>query len=89
MSVSLECRVPFLEKELVEFAFSLPEDIIYANNNLKGFLKYAYKDILPPTILNRGKRGFNIPLKQWDNKFLKGNYSKQERILQIFGLDEK
>lgn len=89
MSVSLECRVPFMDRELVEFAFSLPENIIYAGGQLKAFLRYAYKDLLPDTILNRDKRGFNIPLKQWGKEFLIGNYSQQEKILGMFNLNGK
>jgi asparagine synthase (glutamine-hydrolysing) len=84
MSVALECRVPFMNRELVEFAFSLPENIIYYNNQKKGLLKYAYKDILPENILYRTKRGFNIPLSSWNNKFLKDASTQQERILNLF-----
>ncbi|MES2679800.1 MAG: asparagine synthase (glutamine-hydrolyzing) [Bacteroidota bacterium] len=86
MAASLECRVPFMKKELVEFAFSLPEDILYAGGNLKGLLKIAYKNILPHEILSRKKRGFNIPLKQWDKTFLNDSNSPQEFILQQFDL---
>jgi len=87
MSVALECRVPFMNRELVEFAFSLPEDIIYYNNQKKGLLKYAYKDILPQNILQRAKRGFNIPVSEWNNQFLMNSKSQQERILSLFKLN--
>ncbi len=86
MAASLECRVPFMKKELVEFAFSLCEDTLYAGGHLKGLLKTAYRDILPPEILLRKKRGFNIPLKQWDKTFLNDSNSPQEFILQQFDL---
>ena len=73
MAVSLECRVPFLSRDLVEFAFTLPEDFLYLNGQLKGGLKYAYRDLLPQPILNRPKKGFGIPTHVWqiigeDNK---------------------
>jgi asparagine synthase (glutamine-hydrolysing) len=84
MSVALECRVPFMNRELVEFAFSLPEDIIYYNNQKKGLLKYAYKGILPENILHRTKRGFNIPLFKWTDQFLKNSSTQQEYILSLF-----
>lgn len=88
MSVALECRVPFMQKELVEFAFSLPENIIYYNNEKKGLLKYAFDQILPKDILYRPKRGFNIPLHHWNQQFLKDTSSQQERILSLFKTDE-
>lgn len=87
MSNALECRVPFMKKELVEFAFSLPEEILYYNNQKKGLLKYAYKDILPKNILNRAKRGFNIPLSHWNNQFLNNSTTQQEHILSLFKLN--
>jgi asparagine synthase (glutamine-hydrolysing) len=86
MAASLECRVPFMKKELVEFAFSLPEATLYEGGHLKGLLKTAYRDILPPEILLRKKRGFNIPLKQWDKTFLNDCNSPQEFILRQFDL---
>jgi asparagine synthase (glutamine-hydrolysing) len=87
MSVALECRVPFMQKDLVEFAFSLPESIIYYNNQKKGLLKYAFKDILPENILYRKKRGFNIPLSEWNNQFLQNAPTTQERILSLFKIN--
>lgn len=61
MASSLEVRVPFLSRRLVEFAFSLPERIRYHGGHLKGLLKYAYQGILPDTILHRPKKGFSTP----------------------------
>jgi asparagine synthase (glutamine-hydrolysing) len=65
MAVSLEARVPFLSRKLIEYAFGLPEDFIYKDGQLKGGLKYAFKDELPPEILARNKKGFSIPLHAW------------------------
>ena len=84
MSVALECRIPFMNKELVEFAFSLSEDIIYFNNQKKGLLKYAYQSTIPKNILYRPKRGFNIPLSTWNKEFLKNSSTQQERLLDLF-----
>lgn len=66
MAVSLECRVPFLSREVVEYAFSLPEDFLYLDGQLKGGIKYAYRNLLPAQILNRPKKGFGIPTKAWE-----------------------
>jgi asparagine synthase (glutamine-hydrolysing) len=66
MAVSLECRVPYLSRELVEFAFSLDESFLYLNGRLKGGMKYAFKDLLPVDIESRGKKGFGIPVQKWE-----------------------
>lgn len=68
MAVSLESRVPFLSREVIETAFSLPEDFIYKNGELKGGLKYAFRNDLPAEILNRDKKGFSIPMHIWKSE---------------------
>jgi asparagine synthase (glutamine-hydrolysing) len=67
MSVSLEARVPLLSRELMEFAFAQPESWHYAGGRLKGGLKDAYRDRLPAAIVDRGKKGFSIPMHRWKN----------------------
>ena len=84
MAVSLECRVPFLKKDIIEYCFSLSSKVRINNNQLKGVMKEAFKRILPDEILNRGKRGFSIPSGNF--KELRANkISKQEKILNDFG----
>ncbi len=61
MAHSLEVRVPLLARSIVEFAFSLPEDVRYHGGRLKGILKLAARDLLPPEILSRPKKGFSSP----------------------------
>ena len=61
MRVSLEARVPFLDRELVEYVFSLAADECYYNGELKTLLKVAYEDALPKDILYRKKKGFSVP----------------------------
>jgi asparagine synthase (glutamine-hydrolysing) len=68
MQVSLEARVPFLSRKIIEYAFSLPEDFLYKNGELKGGLKYAFKNELPSEIINRDKKGFSIPLHAWKGR---------------------
>lgn len=81
MAVSLEARVPLLSKKLIEFMFSVPESVRYVGGELKGFLKYAYKEILPEEIISRDKKGFDIPTGEWNKVFKKKIYSSQEQIL--------
>ncbi len=60
MQVSLEARVPFLSRELMEFAFSLSQEDCCALGELKGCAKYAYQGVLPDEILFRKKMGFAV-----------------------------
>lgn len=65
MSVSLETRVPMLDRDVVEFAWTLP--LSYRNGN--GVTKKILRDILyryvPRELMERPKTGFSIPLHKW------------------------
>ncbi len=61
MSVSLEARVPFLNRKLVEYVFGLAENECCSSDCLKRLLKEAYRGIVPDEILYRKKMGFSIP----------------------------
>ncbi|MBB5203987.1 asparagine synthase (glutamine-hydrolyzing) [Inhella inkyongensis] len=65
MAVSLECRVPLLDPELVAMAASMPADIKIAGGQLKHVLKAALAEKLPQDILHRAKRGFGTPMGAW------------------------
>lgn len=61
MAVSLEARVPFLARRIVEFAFSLSQEECLSGNELKGCLKDAYRGIVPDEVLYGIKMGFGVP----------------------------
>jgi asparagine synthase (glutamine-hydrolysing) len=61
MAVSLEARVPLLDRRLIEFSFGLDEELRYYEGQTKGLLRRAYRGILPDDILDRRKKGFGIP----------------------------
>jgi asparagine synthase (glutamine-hydrolysing) len=65
MAHSLEVRVPLLGTEIVEFAFKLPDRLKMPGMKLKHFLKESTKDMLPEEIVNRPKKGFNVPMPRW------------------------
>lgn len=65
MAVSLECRVPLLDHQLVELAATIPASIKLHKGRLKGLLKDSLADLLPDDILNRKKRGFGTPMGAW------------------------
>ncbi|MBS1188664.1 MAG: asparagine synthase (glutamine-hydrolyzing) [Rhodocyclaceae bacterium] len=78
MAVSLECRVPLLDHELLEMAATMPETVKIRGGVLKAAMKNALADRLPPDILHRPKRGFGTPMGAW----LKGELSALlERLL--------
>ena len=67
MAVALEVRAPFLAREVVEFAFSLPD--AYRMRGLRGkrILRDAVRDLLPAQVLGRPKKGFGMPVAAWLN----------------------
>jgi asparagine synthase (glutamine-hydrolysing) len=80
MAVSLEARVPLLDRRVIEFSFALDEELRYHGGELKGLLKHAYRGILPDSILFRRKKGFGIPRHYL--KDVGGGKLIQEHILQ-------
>ncbi len=70
MAVSLECRVPLLDHQLVEMAASMPAAIKIKGGQLKHIMKAALAPMLPDDILHRKKRGFGTPMGAWLKKEL-------------------
>jgi asparagine synthase (glutamine-hydrolysing) len=58
MRHGLEVRVPFLDKEIVEFVQRLPDNYKVRNGVGKWLHKKISRKYLPPKIINRRKRGF-------------------------------
>lgn len=66
MAHGLEARVPFLDKNLVEFAATIPADIKFPGGRMKHLLKEYSRPHLPESVMNRrDKMGFPVPLKEW------------------------
>jgi asparagine synthase (glutamine-hydrolysing) len=65
MAHALETRSPFLDTALVEYVAGLPDDYKLRGRTTKYILREAFSDLLPPTIKNRGKMGFGLPLGTW------------------------
>lgn len=66
MAVSLESRVPLLDKRIVDLVTSMPPTLKFQGGKTKHILKESVRDILPPSILKRkDKMGFPVPLKEW------------------------
>jgi len=65
MACSLEARVPFLDHTLVELAAGIPEEIKFKGREKKALLKRALRGIVPDSLLDAPKRGFNVPIPVW------------------------
>lgn len=81
MANSLEVRVPFLDHELVEFMFHLPEST-YIREGFKKYLLYKnINKVLPQSILQRPKQGFVGPDAYYQNiNWYKENLSESKLI---------
>lgn len=71
MANGLEVRVPFLDYQVVDFIFSLPDDYKINHSIRKRILQDAFREILPGKLYNRPKKGFEVPLLKWFRKEMK------------------
>jgi asparagine synthase (glutamine-hydrolysing) len=65
MANSLEARVPFLDRELVEIARRIPARLQYDGNTGKRVLREAMRGLLPDAIVKKPKQGFSPPDDSW------------------------
>jgi asparagine synthase (glutamine-hydrolysing) len=82
MAHALETRTPFLDTALIEYVAPLPDRYKlrgWPRPTTKYILRRAFKDLLPPSILSRGKMGFGLPLGTWFRQELRSYI--EERIV--------
>jgi asparagine synthase (glutamine-hydrolysing) len=65
MAHSLEARSPFLDRDLVDFAYRLPDRFRWCDGHGKWLLKRAFEQRLPEGIPWRKKQGFGVPIERW------------------------
>jgi asparagine synthase (glutamine-hydrolysing) len=65
MLASLEARAPFLDHDLSQFAAGIPSALKLKGLTTKDILKRTLRKRLPPDVIKRRKRGFNIPFSKW------------------------
>ncbi len=65
MAHSLESRVPLADPRVVRHAFRVPSDLKIRGGSSKWILRSAVADVIPPTVLNRRKVGFDTPTTAW------------------------
>jgi asparagine synthase (glutamine-hydrolysing) len=65
MAHSLESRVPFLDRAMMEFARTIPAELRLRGLTTKYLLKRAMAGRLPASVTSGKKRGFNVPMPAW------------------------
>jgi asparagine synthase (glutamine-hydrolysing) len=65
MAHGVECRSPFLDREWVEWAARLDEDLLVRGGTSKSLLKHAAVSLLPRDLVYRRKQGFRVPMGRW------------------------
>jgi asparagine synthase (glutamine-hydrolysing) len=90
MASSIEARVPFLDRALVDYVYRLPIDLKVRSGVAKFILKHAMRDILPERVSQRRKQGFTPPTSHWFG----GRYGRvlheligQDTLRQYFDTD--
>ncbi|MBD3251576.1 asparagine synthase (glutamine-hydrolyzing), partial [Candidatus Uhrbacteria bacterium] len=74
MTYGLEARAPFLDQELMSYVLRLPLNRRMNCDKPKMALKQALKGLVPTEIMNRKKRGFQVPLAEWFRGSLKQHW---------------
>lgn len=74
---SLENRAPLLANDVVEFAYSIPDNYKLIRNKKKRILRESFPDIFPKGFDKLPKSGFSIPLDYWFRNEMK------ERVLDL------
>jgi asparagine synthase (glutamine-hydrolysing) len=83
MANALEVRVPFLDHSLAEYVFQLQGNTKLKGRGGKQILLETFKDLLPPALHRRPKRGFEMPIGTWlrnELKFLVDEYLAENLI---------
>ncbi|GAC1446597.1 MAG: hypothetical protein NVSMB56_06790 [Pyrinomonadaceae bacterium] len=66
MAASVEVRVPFLDKDLVEWvALNVPPDLKLHRGTTKHIFRQAMRPFVPPEVLQQKKAGFGAPVDYW------------------------
>jgi asparagine synthase (glutamine-hydrolysing) len=65
MATSLEARAPLLDRALVDYVATLPDDYKLDGRRTKVVLREAFADLIPDAVNRGAKKGFGVPLDTW------------------------
>ena len=65
MAVSLETRVPFLDRRILDLAWRLPLDAKLRGGQTKWVLRQVLERHVPAALVERPKMGFGLPIGPW------------------------
>ena len=71
MAVSLETRIPFLSKNVIEFSTKIPDRYKFQNGKKKLILQKLLSKYIPQEMYDRPKMGFGLPINEWLKSELK------------------
>ncbi|MGZ8162344.1 MAG: asparagine synthase (glutamine-hydrolyzing) [Methylobacter sp.] len=97
MAVSLETRVPFLDQNIIELAWSLPLSMKFRKGQTKWLLRQVLYQYVPKQLIERPKAGFGIPLgewlrgplREWAEGLLNENNLQQEGFFKVSFVHER
>ena len=71
MAASIELRMPYLDRALVEYVASIPRRMMVRGVRGKIALRESMSPVIPPEVARRSKRGFQAPFRQWSLSVLR------------------
>ncbi len=76
MAHGLEVRTPFLDVNVVNYLFTLPDSYKIDGVMRKKLLRETFKDMLPAELYQRPKKGFEVPMLKWLRNDMKHTIQK-------------
>jgi asparagine synthase (glutamine-hydrolysing) len=84
MSQGLEIRVPFLDRRLIDYVYSLPDRAKEGPHD-KSLLRRSLKGAIPDRVLHLPKRGFTLPQASWMQGSLRDFFEDSLKLLRSSG----
>lgn len=92
MAHSLELRVPFMDKEIMKMAQTIPSKFCIQGTQNKVVFRHAANKTLPDEWANRPKKGFPVPIRLWlrEEKYYKivKEYFTSDYATEFFDVDK-